>query len=283
MLTQRETPDIETSSEDYARRFAGAVGDYFLRVQERICLKLLRPWAGCRVLDVGGGHAQTAVPLTEAGYDVTVAGSGVSCDERLWRLARERSLDIPFFVGDLLNLPLPDRSFDVVLSLRLISHVVSWKRLVRELTRVAREAVLIDYPSLLSFNLAVPVMFRLKKMVERNTRPFLCFTRRHISEAFRENGFEVSATVPEFFIPMALHRALGHSGFTRGSEQLCQSVGMTRWLGSPVLVLAQPKRGRQSAFLRIPLEGPSHISSNGRRTSASTFPRPNRESRTPGP
>lgn len=242
MLTEREAPDIETSSEGYARRFAGAVGEYFLHVQEKLCLELLRPWAGCRVLDVGGGHAQIAIPLTEAGYKVTVVGSAASCEERLSRLARERSLDIPFFVGDLLNLPLPDRSFDVVLSLRLISHITSWKGLVHELTRVAKEAVLIDYPSLFSFNFAVPLLFKLKKMVERNTRPFLCFTRRQISEAFRENGYEVSATRPEFFIPMALHRALGHPGFTIGSEERCQSVGMTRWLGSPILVLAQGRR-----------------------------------------
>ena len=29
----RETPDIETSSDDYANRFAGAAGRYFLDVQ----------------------------------------------------------------------------------------------------------------------------------------------------------------------------------------------------------------------------------------------------------
>jgi SAM-dependent methyltransferase len=244
MLTQQENPDIETSSEDYARRFVGPVGDYFLRVQEQLCLELLRPWAGCCVLDVGGGHAQIAIPLTEAGYKVTVVGSNDSCNDRLSRLARERSLNIPFFVGDLLNLPLSDRSFDVVISLRLISHVVSWKGLVRELTRVAKEAVLIDYPSLLSFNLAVPLLFRLKKLVERNTRPFLCFTRRQVSDAFWECGFDVSATKPEFFIPMALHRALKRSDFTEHSEQLIANVGATRLFGSPILALAEPKRVR---------------------------------------
>lgn len=239
MLTQHEAPDIETSSEEYARRFAGPVGAYFLRVQEELCLELLRPWAGCRVLDVGGGHAQIAIPLTEAGYDVTVLGSSASCNERLSLLARERSLNIPFFVGDLLNLPFPAQSFDVVVSLRLISHVTPWKRLLHELMRVARDAVLIDYPSLFSFNLAVPFLFRLKKMVERNTRPFLCFTRQQISGAFRENGFEISETRPEFFIPMALHRALRRPDFTEHSEQLIAKVGATRVFGSPILALAE--------------------------------------------
>jgi len=238
---ENEAPDIETSSEDYARRFAGPVGDYFLQVQERLCLELLRPWAGCRVLDVGGGHAQIAVPLAAAGYDVTVAGSDASCNERLSVMAASRSLRIPFVTGNLLDLPFPDGSYEVVISLRLISHVPNWRRLIRELTRVARRAVLIDYPSLISFNLAVPLLFRLKKMVERNTRPFLCFTKRQIADAFLENGHTISATRPEFFIPMALHRAVSNLAFTELSERLSQIVAATRLLGSPVLALAEPK------------------------------------------
>ena len=49
-------PDVETASDDYARRFSGPVGEWFLDVQERACLDLLRPWRGGTVLDVGGGH-----------------------------------------------------------------------------------------------------------------------------------------------------------------------------------------------------------------------------------
>jgi SAM-dependent methyltransferase len=239
MPVHTEAPDIQTSSEDYARRFAGPVGDYFLRIQEELCLELLRPWRGCRVLDVGGGHAQIALPLAAAGYDVTVLGSDASCSERLSRLAASRSLNIPFVSGDLLNLPFPRRSYDVVVSLRLISHVAPWRHLIRELTRIARHAVLIDYPSLVSFNLAVPLLFKLKKMIERNTRPFLCFTKLQISDAFLQNDFIVSATTPEFFIPMALHRGLHTLPFTELSETLFQVLRATRLLGSPVLALAE--------------------------------------------
>ncbi len=246
MATQShsEFPDIETSSEGYARRFAGPVGDYFLRIQEKGCLELLRPWAGCRVLDIGGGHAQTAVPLAAAGFDVTVVGSDASCNERLSEMAAARSLRIPFVTGNSLKLPFLDRSYDVVISFRLISHVPHWRHLLRELTRVARRAVLIDYPSLVSFNLAVPLLFKLKKRIERNTRPFFCFTRRQIAQTFMQNGYAISSAQPEFFIPMALHRALNNLSFTEVTERLCQVLGVTRLLGSPVLVLAEPWRPR---------------------------------------
>ena len=63
-----ERADVETSSEGYARRFAGPVGRYFLKVQEEITLRLLAPWPRARVLDVGGGHAQLAPPLVAQGH-----------------------------------------------------------------------------------------------------------------------------------------------------------------------------------------------------------------------
>lgn len=37
-----EAADIETSSDDYARRFSGGVGRWFLETQTRLTLKLLR-------------------------------------------------------------------------------------------------------------------------------------------------------------------------------------------------------------------------------------------------
>lgn len=236
----REIPDIETSSEDYARRFAGPVGEFFLRVQEKLCLELLRPWRGCRVLDVGGGHAQLAVPLAAAGYEVTVLGSDISCSQRLSRLTSVSPGRINFIAGNLLSLPFSDHAYDVAVSLRLVSHVRRWPLLIHELTRVARGAVLIDYPAIISVNLAAPLLFKLKKRVERNTRPFLCFTRRDISDAFRRNGYSVSATRPEFFLPMALYRAIKSVPFAQRLENLFEVLGLKAWLGSPILALAQP-------------------------------------------
>jgi 2-polyprenyl-3-methyl-5-hydroxy-6-metoxy-1,4-benzoquinol methylase len=78
----RETPDVETSSRAYARRFAGKVGAWFLAVQLRAVRKLLAPFGpGATLVDVGGGHGQLATPLAACGYEVTVLGSHPSCGE----------------------------------------------------------------------------------------------------------------------------------------------------------------------------------------------------------
>ena len=70
-----EAPDIETSSENYARRFSGETGAWFLNVQENATMRMLSQYRGSTVLDVGGGHGQLAGPIAREGYQVTVLGS----------------------------------------------------------------------------------------------------------------------------------------------------------------------------------------------------------------
>jgi len=103
-------PDVATSSDDYARRFARPVGEWFLSVQEQACLDLVRPWRGGSVLDVGGGHAQVAVPLAREGYAVTVLGSTPECRERLDRAAGRAGVEVAFEAGSVVELPYADRS-----------------------------------------------------------------------------------------------------------------------------------------------------------------------------
>lgn len=230
----RETPDIETSSEGYARRFAGPVGAWFLERQAHDTLELLAPWPAARVLEVGGGHAQLAPALARHGYKVTVAGSSPECRRRL--LKALPAGDCPFVASDLLALPFADQSFDVVVAVRLLAHVRHWPRLLREMCRVARRAVLVDYPDLASFNLVSERLFKAKKAVEKNTRPFQCFRAPDLLHALESLGFGQAMARPQFFWPMALHRGLGRAGLSRGLEGLARGLGLTGVLGSPVIL-----------------------------------------------
>jgi len=113
-----ETADIETASEDYARRFAGEVGAWLLQLQALATLQMLAAYPGAAVLD-GGGHGQLALPY-------------------------------------------PDRAFDVVLSYRLLAHVSQRQPFLAELCRVAKTAVVVDYPAVKSVNDIAPQLFQLK-------------------------------------------------------------------------------------------------------------------------
>jgi len=232
-----ETPDVETSSDDYARRFAGAVGSYFLDVQAGITLRMLAPWPGGRVLDVGGGHAQLAPLLVAHGYRVTVAGSKEICRARLDRSLPEGAFG--FQACDLLNLPFPDRSFDAVLAFRLLAHLESWRQQVAELCRVADKAVIVDYSDTRGFNALYGPLFDWKKRLEGNTRSFLTFRPGDVPGECARHGFRQHVVQREMFVPMVVHRALGRAGFSRTVEKASSILGLTRALGSPVILKAQ--------------------------------------------
>jgi len=230
----REIPDVETASEGYARRFAGEVGEYFLDVQARTVLGLLSPWPGARVLEVGGGHAQLARPLVESGFHVTVTGSEEVCRERLDRSLPPGSFG--FEVCDAGRLPFPDRSFDVVLSVRLLTHLEGWREALAEMCRVARYGVIVDYPDTRSFNRLYGALFSWKKAVEKNTRAFRCFQPREVIAECRRLGFGRPVVRRQFFAPMVVHRAVGRAGVSRGMERVSALLGLTRALGSPVIL-----------------------------------------------
>jgi len=239
-VSEREEADVETSSDAYARRFAGPVGRFFLDVQARTTLALLQPFAGGSVLDVGGGHAQLALPLAEAGHPVTVYGSRDSCRHRVRDLvAADR---VAFRSGDLLHAPWPDQAFDVVLAFRLLPHVARWRELVAELARLARRAVVVDFPTTRSVNAVSEAFFGIKKGVEGDTRPFVVFRDAEIENAFRAVGFAATARRPQFVLPMALHRAAGAAPLSRAIEGGLRVVGLTQALGSPV-ILRLERRG----------------------------------------
>lgn len=226
-----QAPDVETSTEGYARRFSGPTGRYLLDVQAQAVTAALRDLPPGRALDVGGGHGQLVGVLASLGWDVTVAGSDRTCGERLPR-------DVPFVVGDLLRLPFPSRSFDLVISVRLLSHVREWPLLLRELCRLARRSVAFDYPSLCSINVLTPVLFHIKKRIEGNTRTYMNFSRAELASCLRENGFEVARTVGQFVLPMGVHRALRGAKALRLIESGARAVRLTDLVGSPVLLRA---------------------------------------------
>ncbi|MDW7772678.1 MAG: class I SAM-dependent methyltransferase [Desulfobulbaceae bacterium] len=232
-----ETEDIETSSEGYASRFAGEVGQYFLNLQKELTLELLAPLSARTILDVGGGHAQLAVPLVKEGFAVTVTGSSDVCRARLDTLLPPGSFT--YRTCDMLHLPYPDRSFDAVLAFRLVPHVTRWPQLIGELCRVARSGVIIDYPDIRSFNFLTSMLFGLKKSIEVNTRPYTLFSKKQIVSEFARHSFGSPAFRHEFFLPMVLHRKAGSARFSRGMERVFRVCGLTRIFGSPVIIRFQ--------------------------------------------
>jgi len=244
--THRKTPDIESSTDEYARRFSGAVGAWLLEIQWDAVYQMLHRCPGRSVLEVGGGHAQLTGALLDHGYDVTVLGSDPCCAHRVRQFIEPGRC--AFHVGDLLDLPYADNSFDTVIALRVMAHLEDWPRFLSELTRVARHAVIIDYPSRVSINRMERLLFGLKKAIEGNTRPYQCFTTKIIGDACLPLGYAPEERLRQFFCPMVVHRSMKLPKLSAMLEYACRALGLTRALGSPV-VLKLSRSGEVAAPL----------------------------------
>ncbi|NLE67759.1 MAG: methyltransferase domain-containing protein [Lentisphaerae bacterium] len=229
-----ETADIDTASDDYATRFAGPAGAWMLEVQERITLGFVARSGARTILDVGGGHGQLAAPLCREGYDVTVLGSDARCRRRIAGIAD--SGNCRFVVGNVIALPFPDRSFDMAISFRLLTHCSRWPELAGELCRVARAGIIVDYPTSQSVNVIAPGLFQLKKKVETNTRAWALFRHAEVLREFERHGFRKRARKAQFFLPMVLHRMLKSRGLSAALEGACRGLGLTALAGSPAIL-----------------------------------------------
>lgn len=118
-------------------------GDYatFSRYMEPGAVDLLRAWnvqPRQRLLDVGCGAGQLAIPAARMGLDAT----GVDIASNLVESARERAkaegLDARFDEGDAEALPYEDDSFDVVASIFGAMFAPQPEKVAAELQRVCR-------------------------------------------------------------------------------------------------------------------------------------------------
>jgi hypothetical protein len=234
-----DTCDIETSSDEYAARFGGPAGAWMLEVQRQAVRALLGNLPpGSTVLDLGGGHAQVTEALLAANLRVVVAGSDPICRARVKPFL---SPQCQFHVVDMENLPYPDQSFDATLSIRLLGHAADWQGVVAELCRVASRSTILDYASYRSSNLFAEALFPIKQRAEKGVirpRSFRVFRGGAIDTALAQNGFAVSAKVRQFLWPMFLHRVLQSPRASSLLEAPGRLTGLTRVVGSPVLIRA---------------------------------------------
>ncbi len=222
-----------------ALRFGGPIGTLLLETQERLLLDALAPVAGRAVLDVGTGTGRAAIALARAGARVT----GVDASEAMLAVARERaaaaSVAPAFQVGDAHHLPFDDRSFDAVVCLRVIMHTPDWELCVRELCRVARQRVVLDFPAAASAAALESALRRAGRAMGSRTEAYRVFRPGRIAGALGREGYRVVSIHRQFVLPIALHKRIGSRRFTQATERALAAAGLLRLVGSPVTVVAE--------------------------------------------
>jgi 2-polyprenyl-3-methyl-5-hydroxy-6-metoxy-1,4-benzoquinol methylase len=233
MNSQIETPDIESSTPDYRRRFAGNIGAWFLQVQDEATRKALHCADGKTALDVGGGHAQNVEVLRANGFQLHILGSDESCSQLIRNEILTQKLS--FSTGNIVELPFDDNSYDVVLSYRMLAHIDNWQAHIASLCRTSNDMVIVDFPTKRSLNFIAEHLFSFKKKLEKNTREFALFDEADIVAEFSRHGFEPVARTGQYFLPMAMYRGLKCVGLAKMLEGFSTLLGLNQLFGSPVI------------------------------------------------
>ena len=221
-----------------AKRFGGPIGTILLQDQERVLAEFLGEVSGQRVLDMATGTGRAALALAKRGAIVT----GVDASREMLSVARARAteagLSIEFAEGDAHALAFPDQSFDATVCLRMLMHVPDWRTALAELCRVTRHRLVFDYPALGSAA-ALQVMWRTAAAkMGQNVEAYRVFRGSQVARELERHGFRITSTHKQFVLPIALHKAVGSAGLTRGVERALARAGLLRLAGSPVTIAA---------------------------------------------
>src|SRR5688500_10683808 len=141
VMTAEITPEMEAlKARLKATWMSGDYGHFatYLEAGALGCLSRIPIEPGLRVLDVGGGAGQTAIPMSRAGAKVTGVDIATNLIEQARARARAENLDTRFEEGDAEMLPYQDGSFDLVISLIGVMFAPRPDLVAAELKRVCR-------------------------------------------------------------------------------------------------------------------------------------------------
>jgi 2-polyprenyl-3-methyl-5-hydroxy-6-metoxy-1,4-benzoquinol methylase len=231
--------DPQTARRFDQSRFGSPIGQLVAAREAETFSRLAGDVAGRTVLDVGTGTGRLALLMTGAGASVT----GLDASDEMLKVARERAAaqhaGVHFTIGDAHALAFPDRSFDVVVSSRVLMHTPRWQVCVDEWCRVARDRVVIDYPSARSFALIQSLWRRASHVFGGARQPYRVFFDRELSAAFERNGFRIRERHGQFVLPIGFYRLFRSPRGAEVTEEFFRRLGASRVFASPITVLAE--------------------------------------------
>jgi ubiquinone/menaquinone biosynthesis C-methylase UbiE len=231
--------DPDTARHFDARRFGGPIGELVAASQAEVLRRFAGPVRSRTVLDVGTGTGRAALLMARAGAVVTGVDPSAEMLAVARRQASDTGLPVRFDVGDAHRLEFGDRTFEIVICLRVLMHASDWRQCVAELCRVSNQLVILDFPSTSSFALAQAICRRVVHRFGMRTEPYRVFSRSTLARALKHAGFRIRAEHRQFVLPIALHKAIGSPWLSTRTRSLSARLGLLRLFGSPVTVVAE--------------------------------------------
>ena len=192
-----------------------------------------------QVLDVGAGTGKLSLGWLRDGRRVTSADFSRQMLDVTRRKAAQEGLSARPVVADIHALCFRDAAFECTASSRVLMHVGDWRQAIRELCRVSRNAVVLDFPPTVSA--AGADAWRKRRSPGRQgefREAYQTFTVREVTRELQRNGFTVTRVNRGFFLPVAWHRKLDRPSWSRQIEGVLALCGLVRLFGAPVTLRA---------------------------------------------
>jgi ubiquinone/menaquinone biosynthesis C-methylase UbiE len=226
-----------------AARFSGDVGRYMAQHQATFMMKQIGCPEGLTILDLGAGTGRTSLPLGQSGARVVAADASIKMLNILGEKAFLQGADVVLSRIDAHDLPFADRVFDVVLSFRMIMHVVNWRRALSEACRVTKNLIILDFPPKCGFAGLAPLIHPIIRPFNRNHQSYRVFSVQEVVSALDHEGFDVLAVDRHLVLPFGLHRFVNSLKITRYTESFLQKIGLRDVFGAPVTIAAHRRTG----------------------------------------
>lgn len=198
-------------------RFVNSAGRTIDLIQKNIILKsFLDKNSKRRILEIGTGTGRFSLMFSSNGHKVV----GLDYSKNMISIAFKKTKNLnlnknlQFVVGDALNPPFKEGSFDSIISIHVLMHIQNWEDMISNMTKLLtpKGLVLIQIPNLFSFSYFGKVLRKFARLFGlrvqwAETEPQL-FTKKKIVNVFRKCGLEITHTEMSFFIPPTIYRTV---------------------------------------------------------------------------
>lgn len=158
-------------------RFRSNMGKYINNKHKEILLSMIQSYNDMKILEIGIGTARFADIFSEKQFQVY--GLDISCKmlEMAKRKLSDANRNTKYFLinGDASQLPFANFSFDGCICINIFSHLSTWKKTLKEISRVLKPGgfLIANFPNLLSYYILYGIIVNIRhKSLRRNVFTF---------------------------------------------------------------------------------------------------------------
>jgi len=147
-----------------------------------------------QVLEIGVGTGRFSVELAKKGANVT----GLDPAKAMLMTTKEKTTQngiidkVSLIRASGNNLPFKDSSFDIIVCMHVLKHLPTYKEVLLEMERVAKQEgfIIVNFPNTFSLYLPAAIYSNIRRLFRKNVYSGL-FTKREVRKVLESTGFMI--------------------------------------------------------------------------------------------